>query len=104
MDHAEQLAAAFAGDHDLVGRAKRLAAEPGIDQAIVGNAEFDVLLDEGVEDRVGDLVRNLVRMALGNRLAGESRRRAHQLTPFRQSRRPFVMLSLKCQSRRREMT
>ena len=68
VDGAEQLAAAFAGDHDLVGRAQRLAAEPGIDQAVVGDAELDVLLEEGVEDRVRDLVRDLVRMALGNRL------------------------------------
>ncbi len=68
VDGAEQLAAAFARDHDLVGRAQRLAAEPGIDEAIVGNAELDVLLDEGVEDSVGDLVRDLVRMTFGNRL------------------------------------
>ena len=40
VDSAEQLAAAFAGDHDLVGGAQRLAAEPGVDQAIVGNAEL----------------------------------------------------------------
>ena len=68
MDLAEQLAAAFARDHDLVRGAERLAAEPGIDQAVVGDAELDVPGEEGIEDRVGDLVRNLVRMALGNRL------------------------------------
>ena len=78
---AEQLAAAFAGDHDLVGRAQRLAAETGVDQAVVGDAELDVLLEEGIEDRVGDLIRNLVRMTLGNRLAGEQIGRAHQPTP-----------------------
>ena len=83
---AEQLAAAFAGDHDLVGGAQRLAAEPGVDQAVVGDAELDVLLDEGVEDRIGDLIRDLVRMTLGNRLAGEQIRRAHQTKPlFRQT-------------------
>ena len=81
VDGAEQLAAAFARDHDLVGRAQRLAAETGIDRAVVGNAELDVLLEEGIEDRVGDLVRNLVRMAFGNRLAGEQIGRAHQPTP-----------------------
>src|SRR6185312_4163076 len=82
VDGAEQLAAAFAGDDDLVRRAQRLAAEAGVDEAVVGDAELDVLLDEGVEDRVGNLVRNLVRMALGNRLAGEQIRLAHQADPF----------------------
>ena len=82
MDGAEQLAAAFAGDHDLVGGAQRLAAEPGVDQAVIGNAELDVLVEEGIEDRIGDLVRNLVRMAFGNQLTGEQIRRAHQPTPF----------------------
>ena len=67
VDGAEQLAPALARDHDLVGRAQRLAAQTGVDQAVVGDAELDVLLDEGVEDRIGNLVRNLVRMALGNR-------------------------------------
>ena len=78
VDVAEQLAAAFARNHDLVGRAQRLAAETGIDRTVVGNAELDVLLEEGIEDRIGDLIRNLVRMAFGNRLAGEQIRRAHQ--------------------------
>ena len=78
MDVAEQLAAALARNHDLVGRAQRLAAETGVDRTFVGNTEFDVLLEEGIEDRVGDLIRNLVRMAFGNRLAGEQIRRAHQ--------------------------
>src|SRR5204863_7355432 len=78
VDVTKQLAAALACDHDLVGRAQRLAAETGIDLAVVGNTELDVLLEEGIEDRVGDLIRNLVRMAFGNRLAGEQRGRAHQ--------------------------
>ena len=68
VDIPEQLAAALAGDHDLVGRAQRLAAEPCIDEAVVGDAELDVLLDEGIEDRIGDLIRDLVRMTFGNRL------------------------------------
>ena len=67
----KQLAAAFAGDHDLVGGAERLAAEPGVDLAVVGDAELDVFLDEGVENGIGDLVANLVRMTLGHGLAGE---------------------------------
>ena len=67
----EQLAAAFAGDDDLVGRAQRFAAEPGVHLAVVGDAELDVVLDESVEDGVGNLVADLVRMAFGNRLAGE---------------------------------
>jgi len=67
VDGAEQLAAPLARDHDLVRGAKRLAAEPGIDQAVVGDAELDVLLDEGVEDRIGNLIRDLVGMTFGNR-------------------------------------
>ena len=70
---AEQrrLAAAFAGDDDLVGGGKRLAAEPGVDLAVVGDAELDVVLEKGVEDGVGNLVADLVRMTFGNGLAGE---------------------------------
>ena len=71
VDLAEQLAAAFAGDDDLIGRAQRLAAEPGIDQAVIGDAELDVPLDESVENGVRDLVADLVRMAFRHRLAGE---------------------------------
>ena len=66
-----RLAAAFAGDDDLVGRAQRLAAEPGIHLAFVGDAELDVVLDEGIEHGVGDLVADLVRMAFRHGLAGE---------------------------------
>ncbi len=71
VDGLEQLAAAFAGDNDLVGGAERLAAQPGIDLAVVGDAELDVALDERVENSVGNLVRDLVRMSFRNRLAGE---------------------------------
>ena len=67
----KQLAAAFAGDHDLVGGAERFAAEPGVDLAVVGDAELDVPLDEGIENGVGNLVGDLVRMALGHGFAGE---------------------------------
>ena len=66
-----RLAAAFAGDDDLVGRGQRLAAEPRVDQAVVGDAELDVVRQERIEDRVGDLVADLVGMAFGNGLAGE---------------------------------
>ena len=61
-----RLAASFAGNDDLVGGGQRLAAEPGIDQAVVGNAELDVVLDESVEYGVGNLVTHLVRMTFGN--------------------------------------
>ena len=61
--------AAFAGDDDLVGGGERLAAQPGVGVAVVGDAELDVVGDEGVEDRVRDLVADLVRMTFGNRLA-----------------------------------
>ena len=66
-----RLAAAFAGDDDLVGGGQRLATEPGIHQAVVGDAELDVVLDEGVENRIGNLVADLVRMPFGDGLAGE---------------------------------
>ena len=68
VDVAKQLAAAFACDHNLVGRAQRLAAEPRIDQAVIGDAELDVLFDEGIKDRIRYLVGDLVRMTFGNRL------------------------------------
>ena len=70
---AEQrrLAAALAGDHDLVGGAQGLAAEPGVHEALVGNAELDVVLDEGVEDGVGNLVADLVGMSFRHGLARE---------------------------------
>ena len=66
-----RLAAALAGNDDLVGRAKRLAAEPRVHLALIGDAELDVILDEGIEDRVRNLVANLVGVALGNGFAGE---------------------------------
>ena len=69
----QRLAAAFAGDHDLVGGAERLAAEPGVDLAVVGDAELDVLLDEGVENGVGNLVGDLVRMTFGHGFTGEQK-------------------------------
>ena len=69
----EKLAAAFAGDHDLVGGAERLAAEPGVDLAVVRDAELDVLFDERIKDRIGNLVGHFVRMTFGNRLAGEQK-------------------------------
>ena len=66
-----RLAAAFAGDDDLVGGGQRLAAEPGVHQAVVRDAELDVVRQKRVEDRVGNLVADLVGMAFGNGLAGE---------------------------------
>ena len=66
-----RLAAAFAGDDDLVGRAQRLAAKPGIDLALVGDAELEVVFEERIENGVGDLVANLVRMSFRHRFAGK---------------------------------
>ena len=66
-----RLAAALAGDDDLVGGAERLAAEPRVHLAVVGDAELDVVREEGIENGVRDLVADLVRMTFGNRLAGE---------------------------------
>ena len=73
VDHAEQLAAALARHHDLVGGGERLTAEPGVDETIVGNAGLHVSLDECIEDGIGNLVADLVRMPLGDRLAGEEK-------------------------------
>ena len=66
-----RLAAAFAGDDDLVGGAKRLAAQPRVHQAVVGDAELGVVFEEGIEDGVGDLVADLVRVAFRDRFTGE---------------------------------
>ena len=71
VDGLEQLSAAFAGHNDLVGGAKRFAAKPGVDQAVVGNTELDVALDESIEDGIGNLIGHFVRMSFGYRLAGE---------------------------------
>ena len=43
----------------------------GMSQEKLGDAELDIALDEGIENGVGNLIRDLVRMAFGNRLAGE---------------------------------
>jgi hypothetical protein len=71
LGEQRRLAAAFPGNDDLVGGAERLAAEPGIHQAVIGDAELDVVLDEGVENGIRNLVADLVGVAFGNRLAGE---------------------------------
>ncbi len=65
------LTAAFAGDDDLVGGAQRLAAEARVHQAVVGDAELDVVREERVQDRVRDLIADFVGMTFGNGLAGE---------------------------------
>ena len=66
-----RLSAAFARDDDLVGGGERLAAEPRIGLAVVLDAELDVVRQERIEDRVGNLVADLVGMAFGNGFAGE---------------------------------
>ena len=65
------LAAALAGDDDLIRRAQRLAAESRIDLAVVGDSELDVVFEKQIEDRVRDLVANLVRVSFRHQLAGE---------------------------------
>jgi len=66
-----RLPATLPRNDDLVRRAQGLAAEPGIHLAFVGDAEPDVVLEESVENRVGNLIADLVRVPFGNRLAGE---------------------------------
>ena len=70
---AEQrrLSAAFSGNDDLVGGAEGLAAEPRIHQTVVGNPELDVVLEESIEDRVRNLIADLVGMAFRYGFAGE---------------------------------
>ena len=51
----------FAGQHDALGGDQRLAR----------HTRLGILGQEGVHDRVGDAVRNLVRVALGNAFRGE---------------------------------
>ena len=68
-------AAGFAGDHDLVGGGERFASRtnrPRID------ARLRAFAVEQIDDFIRDSVANLVRMTLGNRLAGEQIGRAHQ--------------------------
>ena len=68
-----RLAAAFAGDDDLVGGAQRLAAEPRIHLAVVGDAELDIVFEKCIEHGVGNLIADFVRMTFRNRLAGEQK-------------------------------
>jgi hypothetical protein len=70
---AEQrrLSAAFSGNDDLVGGAESLAAEPRIHQTVVGNPKLDVVLEESIEDRIRDLIADLVGMTFRYGLAGE---------------------------------
>ncbi len=51
----------LAGDHDVAGLEERLAGHPAL----------GILAQDGVEDGVGDLVRHLVGVTLGDRLRGE---------------------------------
>ena len=66
-----RLAAAFAGNHDLVGGAEGLAAEAGVDLALIGDAELDVVLEKSIKHRVGNLIAHLVRVSFRNQLARE---------------------------------
>src|SRR5215218_9661864 len=45
------------------------------------DAGFRTFAEKQIDDLIGNPVANLVRMTLGNRLAGEQIRRAHQPTP-----------------------
>jgi len=82
--------ASFARDHHLVGGGERFARgtdRPGID------ARLWTFAVKQVDDLIRDTVADLVRMTLGNRLAGEQIGRAHQVPPLFPSRprRSFVM-------------
>ncbi len=52
-----------------VGRSRDLAGDQhhaGLDQRFAGNARTRVVLENGIEDRIGNLVRNFVRVTLGH--------------------------------------
>ncbi len=70
----------LAGDHHQAGRQQGLDGDPAV----------RVLLEHGVEDRVADLVGDLVRVTLGHRLRREETSR-HSCTP--------VPRSLRCRTR-----
>src|SRR5678816_4662294 len=53
----------------LIGCCEGLAAKPRVHQAIVGDAELDVVFQKCVEHRVRNLIADLVRMTFRNRLA-----------------------------------
>jgi hypothetical protein len=63
-----ELAAHLAGQHDPVGRDERFA----------GDARFRIAADEQIDDRVGNLVGDLVRMAFGHRFGREEVVAAHR--------------------------
>ena len=66
-----RLAATFAGHDDLVGSTQGLAPQPGIHLAVIRDAELEIVLDECIEDRVRNLIADLVGMSFGDGLAGE---------------------------------
>ena len=81
VETAGEIVVADLGDHvahqalDVHGGA--CADLPGehhdfrLDQRLAGHAGIDVLFDHGVDDRIRDLVRHLVRMTLGHGLGSE---------------------------------
>ena len=64
----------LAGEHDVVA----------LDERFAGDAALRVLLEAGVENRVGDVIAHLVGVAFGNRLGRERELRhgAPQMTPL----------------------
>jgi hypothetical protein len=56
------------------GRGRYLASDdchPRLDESLAGNARLRVFGEDCVENGVGNLVGNFVRMSLGNRFRGE---------------------------------
>ena len=98
-----RLAAAFAGNHDLVGRGERFAAEPRVHQAVVGDTELGVVFEKRVEHRVRNLVADLVGMTFGYGLAGEQEilMRHRNALPYRGVRRVLFMAGGSCKLARR---
>ena len=72
------------GDVD-VGRRRDLAGDddqPRVDQRLAGDPAARILREDGVENAVGDLVADLVRVTLRHRLGGEQELALVDLDPF----------------------
>ena len=61
----------------------------GVAQGFGGHARRRILLEQGIENRVRDLVRHFVGMSLGDRLRGEKEFSSHEGVPFGIDRRPI---------------
>ena len=73
VENLEQrrLAAPLPGNYHFVGRHQRLAAESRVHRTLISDVELDIVGDERIQDRVRNLVGDLVGVPLGYGFAGE---------------------------------